>query len=187
MAEPSFRTLRLLIALIAALALTASCSSGPDDKSAGTATPATTAGAPSPTKTAAPLDLQQLLTKADVEAILGKQVAHPTTSNAGGTVFTCNYMAKDSSSLNMFARVSPDSAAARRLFEQAQAMSKNLSKTDPEPIAGLGDLAYWTGGDLNQLNVLKGRYWIIFSAPFAKEQAQELTQKAATLVMQRLP
>ena len=52
----------------------------------------------------------------------------------------------------------------RRSFGQARDTSKELSGADPQVIDGLGYSAYWTGGNLKQMNLLKGDAWLIITA-----------------------
>jgi hypothetical protein len=61
-------------------------------------------------------------------------------------------------------RQAPTTDEAAKIFRQARDTAKELSGTEPQVIDGLGESAYWTGGNLKQLNVLKGDAWLIITA-----------------------
>jgi len=186
MKAPFLRLLWPIIAVGAALALACSCDSGKSDHPSKKTTPAKPVSTPA-TEPPITLDLTQVLTKADAEAILGKGVSAPVVKTTAGKVVACTYTAKDLSEISMFVRVTSTPSKARLLFETANKHSKTLAKMRLNPVANLGDAAYWAGGDLNQLNVLKGRYWIIFSAQSVGDRAQKLTKLAAAKALPRLP
>lgn len=188
MKAPFLRSLWPVIALGAVIVLTCSCDSGKSDRPAKkSATPAKTVSKPATEPTTIAFDITRVLTGADAEAILGKTVAAPEVRTTAGTVVTCTYTAKDFSGISMFVRTASNPSTARLLFEKANKQSEKLAKVNPEPIAKLGDAAYWAGGDLNQLSVLKGRYWIIFSAQSVGDRAKGLTELAAAKALPRLP
>ena len=132
------------------------------------------------------MDASEILTKEDAEAILGKPIENPEVSGAGTTVSTCNYYAADASGIGLLVRSAPDSDSARIIFEQARLQSKSMSFVEPQQIAGLGDMAYWAGGNLNQMNVLEGKYWLIFTVFSGKDRSLELGKQAAERAIARL-
>jgi hypothetical protein len=170
---------------VVALVLAAACGSGTSDQAPPGATAAKAAARAMATAAPGALDASQVLTKADAEAVLGKEVGDPTVSNTAGVVSTCNYMAKDLTGLHLLIRAAASPDAARVIFEEARKQAEAMSRVEPEPVSGLGDAAYWAGGDLNQLNVVKGRYWMIFSAPMA-DHPLELTKQAAERALPRV-
>ncbi len=170
---------------VIALVLAAACGSGTPDQAPGGAAAAKAATKAMATAAPGAIDASQILTKADAEAVLGKEVGDPTATSTAGVVSTCNYMAKDLTGLHMLIRASASPDAARVIFEEAQKQSKVLSRADPEPVEGLGDAAYWAGGSLDQLNVLKGRYWVILSAAGAAHPL-DVTKLAAEKALPRL-
>jgi hypothetical protein len=76
-----------------------------------------------------------------------------------------------------------DSVEAMRVYDEARAQSKGLSDVDPVDVQGLGDRAYWAGGSLTQMNVLKGDAWLIVNIQDTKsntlqQQATEAVRRA---------
>lgn len=135
------------------------------------------------------VDACALLTKDDAEAALGGSVNAPTTNNIeqGGTVVSqCHYSSMSGSTIKqvgVLARQSPTADEARQAFQRAQGAAKDLSGTEPQKIAGLGDDAYWTGGNLAQLNVLKDNVWLIVTANPGQGDRLEASKAAANKVL----
>jgi len=163
----------------------AACGSGPSRQSARSGAP--TGG---PQAAAAPhkagINAPDFLTRSDAAAVLGKAVGDASVSGDGVNYSSCNYMAKDMSGVGLLVRVYGDDATAKTVFEQAKAQSRSLSNADPVAIEGLGEEAYWAGGNLNQMNVLKGNHWLVVSVFFGEKQSQQLAQTAAEKVLARL-
>ena len=140
-------------------------------------------------KLAGKVDACALLTKDDAEAILGGNVNAPTTNNAeqGGTVVSqCHYSSIAGGTVKqvgVLARQSPTADEARQTFQRAQGASKDLSGTEAQKIAGLGDDAYWTGGKLAQLNVLKDNVWLIVTANPGQGDRLEASKTAANKIL----
>jgi hypothetical protein len=113
-------------------------------------------------------DACTLLTKDDVESLLGETVGAPATTHSeamGNTVTQCRYGASAGNKrVGLLLRQAGTSEDAAKIFKQARDASKELSGADPQTIEGLGESAYWTGGNLKQLNVLKGDAWLIVTA-----------------------
>lgn len=112
-----------------------------------------------------------LLTKADAEAVLGASVLEPlynaAMSEDGLTIVSsCNYATAGESEnevkvVSLLARKAASSDEALRVYEETRAQSSAISGAEPEDVEGLGDRAYWAGGSLTQMNVLKGEVWLI--------------------------
>lgn len=144
----------------------ASCSSSrPTSNSNGASNTRTIGVNDKPTRK---LDACSLLTKADVESFLGEPVGAPATTHTeamGNTVTQCRYSAPSGNKrVGLLLRQAPTTDEAAKIFRQARDTSKELSGTEPQVIDGLGESAYWTGGNLKQLNVLKGDAWLIITA-----------------------
>jgi hypothetical protein len=86
----------------------------------------------------------------------------------------------------LLVRKASSQAEANQVFADAMAQSKNLSGVAPVKISGVGDQAYWAGGTLTQMNVLKGDAWYIMNVrvPNGNEQAKAL--ELAKLVMGKI-
>jgi hypothetical protein len=114
------------------------------------------------------LDACNLLTKDDVESFLGEKVGTPATTHTeamGNTVTQCRYGALSGNKrVGLLLRQAATADEAAKIFRQARDASKELSGAEPQVIDGLGESAYWTGGNLKQLNVLKGDAWLIITA-----------------------
>ena len=114
------------------------------------------------------LEACSLLTKSDAESFLGEPVGAPATTHTeamGNIVTQCRYSAPSGSKrVGLLLRQASSIDEAAKIFRQARDTSKELSGADPQVIDGLGDSAYWIGGNLKQLNVLKGDAWLIITA-----------------------
>jgi hypothetical protein len=124
--------------------------------------------ADSGTRSRGKIDACVLLTKEDVESFLAEPVGTPATTHTeamGNTVTQCRYSAPSGSKrVGLLLRQAATVDEAAKIFKQARETAKELSGADPQVIAGLGDSAYWIGGNLKQLNVLKGDAWLIITA-----------------------
>jgi hypothetical protein len=109
-----------------------------------------------------------LLTKEDVESFLGEKVGTPATTHTeamGNTVTQCRYSALSGNKrVGLLLRQAATADESAKIFRQARDASKELSGAEPQVIDGLGESAYWTGGNLKQLNVLQGAAWLIITA-----------------------
>jgi hypothetical protein len=146
--------------------LAAACSSGTSTNKSNSGPNSQTAG--SSDKSTQKIDACSLLTKADVESLLAEPVGAPATTHTeamGNTVTQCRYSAPAGNKrVGLLLRQAATADEAAKIFRQARDASKELSGADPQMIDGLGESAYWTGGNLRQLNVLKGDAWLIITA-----------------------
>ncbi len=126
-----------------------------------------------------------LLTQEEAAAILGEPVEKPTDSAVGGTVTNCNWMTPSFHMVGILVRLASSPAEAETVRQEALRQSKSLSGVDPEDVAGLGENAYWAGGNINQLNVFKGNYWLIITA--SKGKATENLTLAKAVAEKALP
>ena len=130
---------------------------------------------------AAPLDACALVTKAEVEALLGAPVDEPQLKTVPGVATTCSYLtsdARDSRSVFVWSSPQKSADAARKFFDNAKRDAPSLGTTAREQ-AGLGDAAYWIH---DQLWVLEGRVVLEFTS-----DTEANTLKLAGQVLQRLP
>ena len=131
-------------------------------------------------QTGGELDACKLLTKSIATEYLG-DAGEPDLRDTIGIVSTCTYSNPATfDSLMLLVRRSQTSDESDTVSTNAKAESKNLSGVDPEDVSGLGDSAYWAGGDLKQINVFKNNDWLILSTSkngFTKDQAIEIMKK----------
>jgi hypothetical protein len=138
-----------------------------------------------------PLDACSLLSKADVEGLVGKPVMEPARDTAGnlsscyfgepGSPMAGTRPINSALTLSVFTGVEGGYyagavAQARDGYEQTR---KNADET--EAVAGLGDSAYWEKG-FKSLEVLKGKYWLS-----AHAESLETAKKAMARAIAKLP
>ena len=135
-------------------------------------------------------DACQLLLKADAELAVGGAVKDPLrnvsqTADGKITVSDCTYSqplpagSTDITKIGtagLLVRKATNQSEAAKVFADAMAQSKGLSGVEPVKVNGVGDQAYWAGGSLTQMNVLKGDAWYIINVriPSGDEQAKAL-------------
>lgn len=138
------------------------------------------------------LDACALLGKEDAESFLGEPVGAPATTHTeamGNTVTQCRYSASSGNKrVGLLLRQAGTAEDAAKIFKQARDASKELSGADPQTIDGLGESAYWTGGNLRQLNVLKGDAWLIVTAsPGNGTDPLEASKNVSRKILARMP
>jgi len=128
----------------------------------------------------------QLLTRDDAEALLGGPVLEPPVTSSmadiGVVSWRCGYIsaAKNPTKVvTLLANRWQEPGGVRRAFEHAHTLSQTISGQVPENVDGLGDRAYWSGGKVNQLNVLRGRDWLVISGTAGPGLDQLAPAKAA--------
>jgi hypothetical protein len=141
-----------------------------------------------------PLDACSLLTKAEVEALVGKTVVEPRKEVAGN-LGICSFgdpaspMVGDRRlsnllSIDVFTGMEAGYyagavAQAKDAYEQTR---KNADEA--EAVSGLGESAYWNK-PFSTLHALKGRYWL--SVDVEREAGLEVAKKAMAKAVERLP
>ena len=137
------------------------------------------------------VDACGLLTKADAESFLGESVGQPATSRTeamGNIVTQCRYSSSSGKRVGLLARQAATSDQAAKVFRQARDTSNELSGAAPQMISGLGDDAYWTGGNLKQLNLLKSDMWLIITvSPGNGIDPLEASKVVAGKILVRMP
>lgn len=145
-------------------------------------------------KTNTPIEACQILTREIATAVLGETVppAESKTIHSeefGSTVTSCSYTTegKDPTKLrtiSILIRYAKDEAESKKIFADAKDQSKSIAGANPEDLNGIADEAYWSGGNLNQLNVRQGKGWFILSSYFRsgdqKTLALEMAKKIFT-------
>jgi hypothetical protein len=128
----------------------------------------------------------RLLTRDDAEALLGGPVREPPvtsiTADIGVVTSRCGYIsvAKNPTKVvTLLASRWQDPADVRRAYEHAHALSQTVSGQVPENADGLGERAYWSGGKVNQLHVLRGHDWLVISGTVGPGLDQLAPAKAA--------
>jgi hypothetical protein len=158
----------------------------PRQRQAGAAPP--TAGAPAGPGAMPQENLAcQLLTRDDAEALLGGPVLEPPVTSRmadiGVVSWRCGYISAakhPTKVVTLLAKRWQEPGDVRRAFEHAHALSQTISGQAPENVDGLGERAYWSGGKVNQLNVLRGRDWLVVSGTTGPGLDQQGPAKAAT-------
>ncbi len=179
------------VALCAVLPLACGDGGGGKTKAAATATaaPASQAG---PKEPFVPLDACSLLTKPEVEALVGRAAMEPTKEQIANLV-RCAFGDPESPkvgsrpltqvlTLAVFtgeegAYYAGPVAQARDSYETAR---KNAAST--EAVAGLGESAYWDR-TFKTLSAHKGQYWITAEVDGGLDAARKVMGKA----IERLP
>ena len=128
----------------------------------------------------------QLLTRDDAEALLGGPVLDPPVTSRmadiGVVSWRCGYISAakhPTKVVTLLANRWQEPGGVRRAFEHAHALSQTISGQAPENVDGLGERAYWSGGKVNQLNVLRGRDWLVISGTTGPGLDQQGPAKAA--------
>ncbi len=137
-------------------------------------------------KTSSKLDACLLLTKSDAEELMGEAASSPTSSQVGETVSRCAYMSKSGKRVGLLVRQASSRSEAAQIFQKAQNESKGLSGSDPQAVPGLGDAAFWAGGTLKQLNVLKSEVWLIITANLGGNDQRAASESVARKILARM-
>jgi hypothetical protein len=158
----------MLSALAIASALTGGCG-GDRAADSGTSTPPDGSSS-----SAATIDPCALVTKAEADQALGAEATQerPSEANIPPRLVTCRYTAPRGQALavmTVMVRIGYSDSEARTGFQG----TRQLGNT--EPVAGLGDDAFWL---MNQLYVLKGTRQLTISGDVSKEQVQQLARQA---------
>ncbi|HEY0781809.1 MAG TPA: hypothetical protein VGE98_05080, partial [Thermoanaerobaculia bacterium] len=83
--------------------------------------------------------------------------------------------------LSLLIRPADSPAAARKLYDATRSGLSSLGTGAPEDVPHLGDAAFWVGGQLNQLHVLKAELNLILTLqPGAPTDPQHPTNAKAS-------
>lgn len=184
-ARTASRASTLTLALAALLA--GGCGQGGGGKAGQRAGPASTGDKAGSGTQPAQVDACELLPPADVQAV-SRDVAGSLSSTLDDAVghdpTQCTYGLAGRVPPKVVGLVIRQSAApdqAARLHEAAEAGLGSLAGSRVEPLAGLGDGAFWVGGRLQQLHVRKGATRLIFTVQLDRDAlpaAKTLAAKA---------
>lgn len=113
------------------------------------------------------LNACKLLTQEEATAVLGGELLkkYSGTKIADIIVTSCTYtvsstvMTTATSSVRFVLQQFSTPEESQRNYEAAREQSKELSGTEPETVADLGENAYWSGGTLNHLGARQGNQW----------------------------
>ncbi len=135
-------------------------------------------GAASAQEARSRIDACSLVTKAEVEAAVGRPVPEPKKQQAGN-VAACSYMDPQTGMVIVVFEVfaGNDAAQARDVFKQ-----RSQSAAPVQSVSGLGDDARWNMVS-KALNVLKGKYVVSVATPRGLDAAKKLAASA----LRRLP
>jgi hypothetical protein len=166
-----------------------SFTSEPATQSESTNTPAPASSG----ETAGKLDACALVRKTDVEAVLGAPVMEPTygMQNAGSetmaTISECVFEATDLGKprASVLVRRSPVNSNSPAELASVHATVKEMARSEPQPVAGIGDTAFW-GGQLAGLHVFKGNNWYVIISVSGLDDDAVALDKAKTLAQQVL-
>jgi hypothetical protein len=81
--------------------------------------------------------------------------------------------------ISILIRYAKDEAESKKIFADAKDQSKSIAGANPEDLNGIADEAYWSGGNLNQLNVRQGKGWFILSSYFRSRDQKTLALEMA--------
>ena len=132
------------------------------------------------------IDACKLITQADAEAVLGgpvKASENPVSGEGIAAVTSCKYIVAAAPSVNnvtLIVRRLDSADAAKQDFEQLKKDMEPKLNVTPSDVTGVADAAFWSGGSVNQLAVLKGKVELLFyvyGASTPQDAAQGLAQK----------
>ena len=116
------------------------------------------------------LDPCALVTKADVQQIVGKPVADPKPNQSNATV--CDFKVGDFGTIGFMAQPSTPGVTPDRIMAELQ-----KRKTQVSEVKGIGERAFFAamGYGMTQLNAFKGPHYIIVTLliPGAAEAQQK--------------
>lgn len=177
--------LRSLLAVLLTVALSACGSKEP----AAEEPAAQEAAAP-----AAQVDACELFTQEDAQAIAGESVSFMSSTledARGRDPLQCAYNAGNTDNpriLSLLLRRPHESAEqAAGIHEATRSSLEKMTRGDLQPVPGLGDDAFWAGGNLQQLHVLSGRHRFIATALLGEgADSHAAARRIADVVLARL-
>jgi hypothetical protein len=140
------------------------------------------------------IDACKLLTQADAEAVLGGPVKAPENPVSGeglAVVTSCKYRVAAAPSVNnvsVIVRRLDSADAARQDFEQLKKDMEPKLNVTPTDVTSVGDAAFWSGGSVNQLAVLKDKVQLLIYVNGPQSGAPDTAAKTlAANALGRLP
>jgi hypothetical protein len=141
---------------------------------------------------ASTVDACGLITAADAQAVLGgpvKAPENPVSGEGNAVVTSCKYRAEaaDLNNITLIVRRLDTPASGKQDFDQFKKDTEPKLNVTPVDVSGIGDAAFWIGGSLNQLAVLKGRDQLLISVNNPQGATeQEASQTLAAKALSRL-
>ncbi len=179
------KNLKITLAALAVLVSLSACSktTAPSADNSAVPAPSKEVAAPvAPVANASTPDACKYLTKEIAESVVGPISKEPNTEGSNVGMSNCMYLSDDFSAVSLL--ITSDFSSAT--FDQAFQASKGISGVDPVKVEGLGDAAYWAGGTLNQMNILKGDNLMIIMAIGAKGDVQTVARGVAEKVLAKM-
>jgi hypothetical protein len=130
-----------------------------------------------------------LFTPQDAEAAAGLTVSGTLSSTLndvqGPNPLQCTYATGsllEPGILSLEVRPAKNPKRAARLHEAGRDTIERLARGQVEDVPGVGEKAYWAGGQLQQLHVVHGRYLLIITVQPGKNQLAAAKQIASTVI-----
>ena len=134
-----------------------------------------------------------LFTLDDVRAIVGPQEAISAMSPLlqQQTPGKCNYgigFETPPPLMSLEVQRLPSAERVARVFESSRSMLERMSRAELEEVPGLGEGAYWAGGEVQQLHVRQGDLRLIVTNQQGPEALRrETAKRIAETALSRLP
>lgn len=160
-----------LLSLLVLAALAAGCGGGPDDQ---------------PVPAGPPLDACALFTFDDARAVAGETIAPMASTfdeakgrNPGECIYNSGTLDQPRI-LSLLIRPQTTVGRAKRLHESTRSSLSTMSRGKLQDVPGLGDGAFWVGGQLQQLHMRKGHrlFVITVQSPDGTDQLPRARQIA---------
>jgi hypothetical protein len=171
------KNLRFALTTLVVLFSISACSAPKAPSAENAATP-TTPSNEAPAPVAVP-DACKYLTKEIAETVVGSVDTAPKTNGSGNGISNCMYLSTDLSAVSLLIQVGSSGSD----FEKGFGLSKSISGVDPVKVDGLGDGAFWAGGTLNQMNILKGNNLMIVSGMGLKGDTQSVLKDVSLKIL----
>ncbi|HYG65081.1 MAG TPA: hypothetical protein VEL74_21035 [Thermoanaerobaculia bacterium] len=130
-----------------------------------------------------------LFTQKDAEAAAGLTVSGTLSSTLndvqGPNPLQCTFATGsllEPGILSVEIRPARNAKRAARLHEAGRGTIERLVQGEVEDVSGVGEGAYWAGGQLKQLHVVHGRYQLIITVQPGKNQLAAAKQIASTVI-----
>jgi hypothetical protein len=133
-----------------------------------------------------------VLSVADASAVLGGEVKSTpgpevTRPDGGSFVSNCGFSSDQARGINVILRQAADVSSLRAQFTDAYKNIESVYGVKPQLLQNLGDSAFWIGGSVNELNVIKGGRWLtILTFGLSQDDRLSLAQNAAAKILPNL-
>lgn len=133
-----------------------------------------------------------LLDRSEASSVLGGEVKvtrGPEVTRPAGdvSVSNCGFASDQARTVNLLLRRSADASALAQEFAAARAAARDLYGVGPSDVPGLGEAAFWIGGTVNQLELLKGGSWItVMVFGLSSDDRLAIARKTAAAISPKL-